>query len=171
MLPRTTGESISKYLNLDKLPGMCAKEPMTADGIIRQNRYIAGILLFTNRIHCQYARLVTQGYFAHFGRIVYVAIRKNNEKTKDDGSQKFLKDGIEFYIAHSRSNNYFRQPYDTIGRHWLFGTHTWQLIQIQIFADALSNLQSEKTMKKQKMMDRRNFLRTASSFTLLTVEA
>ena len=31
--------------------------------------------------------------------------RKNNEKTKDDGSQKFLKDGIEFYIAHSRSTH------------------------------------------------------------------
>lgn len=79
-----------------------------------KNRYIAGILLFTNRIHCQYARLVTQGYFAHFGRIVYVL------------------------VEILRINLYFRQPYDTIGRHWLFGTHTWQLIQIQIFADALS---------------------------------
>ena len=35
---RTTGESIGKYLNLDKLPGMCAKEPMTADGIIRLSK-------------------------------------------------------------------------------------------------------------------------------------
>ena len=34
---RTTGESIGKYLNLDKLPGMCAKEPMTA-GIIRLSK-------------------------------------------------------------------------------------------------------------------------------------
>lgn len=39
-----------------------------------KNRYIAGILLFTNRIHCQYARFATQGYFAHFGRIVYVLV-------------------------------------------------------------------------------------------------
>ena len=35
---RTTGESIGKYLSLDKLPGMCAKEPMTADGIIRLSK-------------------------------------------------------------------------------------------------------------------------------------
>ena len=35
---RTTGESIGKYLNLDNLPGMCAKEPMTADGIIRLSK-------------------------------------------------------------------------------------------------------------------------------------
>ena len=35
---RTTGESIGKYLNLDMLPGMCAKEPMTADGIIRLSK-------------------------------------------------------------------------------------------------------------------------------------
>ena len=35
---RTTGESIGKYSNLDKLPGMCAKEPMTADGIIRLSK-------------------------------------------------------------------------------------------------------------------------------------
>ena len=35
---RTTGESIGKYLNLDKLPGMCAKELMTADGIIRLSK-------------------------------------------------------------------------------------------------------------------------------------
>ena len=35
---RTTGESIGKYLNLHKLPGMCAKEPMTADGIIRLSK-------------------------------------------------------------------------------------------------------------------------------------
>ena len=35
---RTTGESIVKYLSLDKLPGMCAKEPMTADGIIRLSK-------------------------------------------------------------------------------------------------------------------------------------
>ena len=35
---RTTGESIGKYLNLDKLPGLCAKEPMTADGIIRLSK-------------------------------------------------------------------------------------------------------------------------------------
>lgn len=41
-----------------------------------KNRYIAGILLFTNRIHCQYARFVTQGYFAHFGRIVYVLLKE-----------------------------------------------------------------------------------------------
>lgn len=35
---RITGESIGKYLSLDKLPGMCAKEPMTADGIIRLSK-------------------------------------------------------------------------------------------------------------------------------------
>ena len=35
---RTTGESIGKYLSLDKLPGMCAQEPMTADGIIRLSK-------------------------------------------------------------------------------------------------------------------------------------
>ena len=35
---RTTGVSIGKYLSLDKLPGMCAKEPMTADGIIRLSK-------------------------------------------------------------------------------------------------------------------------------------
>ena len=38
---RTTGESIGKYLNLDKLPGMCAKEPMTADGIIRLSKLLS----------------------------------------------------------------------------------------------------------------------------------
>lgn len=30
-----TGEIIGKCLNLDKQPGMCAKKPMTADGIVR----------------------------------------------------------------------------------------------------------------------------------------
>ncbi|MBE5033442.1 flavin reductase [Rikenellaceae bacterium DSM 108975] len=30
-----TGEVIGKCLNLDKQPGMCAKEPMAADGIVR----------------------------------------------------------------------------------------------------------------------------------------
>ena len=30
-----TGEIIGKCLNLDKQPGMCAKEPMSADGIVR----------------------------------------------------------------------------------------------------------------------------------------
>lgn len=33
-----TGEIIGKYLNLDKQPGMCAKEPMTADGIVRLSK-------------------------------------------------------------------------------------------------------------------------------------
>ena len=33
-----TGEVIGKCLNLDKLPGMCAKEPMTADGIVRLSK-------------------------------------------------------------------------------------------------------------------------------------
>lgn len=33
-----TGEIIGKCLNLDKLPGMCAKEPMTADGIVRLSK-------------------------------------------------------------------------------------------------------------------------------------
>ena len=35
---RTTGESIGKYLNLDKQPGMCAKLPMAADGIVRLSK-------------------------------------------------------------------------------------------------------------------------------------
>jgi len=33
-----TGEIIGKCLNLDKQPGMCAKEPMTADGIVRLSK-------------------------------------------------------------------------------------------------------------------------------------
>ena len=33
-----TGEIIGKCLNLDKQPGMCAKKPMTADGIIRLSK-------------------------------------------------------------------------------------------------------------------------------------
>lgn len=33
-----TGEVIGKCLNLDKQPGMCAKEPMTADGIVRLSK-------------------------------------------------------------------------------------------------------------------------------------
>ena len=33
-----TGEIIGKCLNLDKEPGMCAKEPMTADGIVRLSK-------------------------------------------------------------------------------------------------------------------------------------
>lgn len=33
-----TGEVIGKCLNLDKRPGMCAKEPMTADGIVRLSK-------------------------------------------------------------------------------------------------------------------------------------
>jgi hypothetical protein len=34
----TTGEIIGKCLNLDKQPGMCAKEPMTTDGIVRLSK-------------------------------------------------------------------------------------------------------------------------------------
>ncbi len=34
----TTGEVIGKCLNLDKQPGMCAKQPMTADGIVRLSK-------------------------------------------------------------------------------------------------------------------------------------
>ena len=37
-LDYTTGEIIGKCLNLDKQPGMCAKEPMTADGIVRLSK-------------------------------------------------------------------------------------------------------------------------------------
>ena len=33
-----TGEVIGKCLKLDKEPGMCAKEPMTADGIVRLSK-------------------------------------------------------------------------------------------------------------------------------------
>ena len=33
-----TGEVIGKCLNLDRQPGMCAKEPMTADGIVRLSK-------------------------------------------------------------------------------------------------------------------------------------
>lgn len=33
-----TGEVIGKCLNLDKAPSMCAKEPMTADGIVRLSK-------------------------------------------------------------------------------------------------------------------------------------
>lgn len=33
-----TGEVIDKCLNLDKQPGMCAKEPMTANGIVRLSK-------------------------------------------------------------------------------------------------------------------------------------
>ncbi len=33
-----TGEVIGKCLNLDKQPGMCAKEPMSADGIVRLSK-------------------------------------------------------------------------------------------------------------------------------------
>ena len=33
-----TGEVISKCLNLDKKPGMCAKQPMAADGIVRLSK-------------------------------------------------------------------------------------------------------------------------------------
>lgn len=33
-----TGEIIGKCLNLDKQPGMCAKKPMTADGIVRLSK-------------------------------------------------------------------------------------------------------------------------------------
>ncbi len=33
-----TGEIIGKCLNLDKQPGMCAKEPMQADGIVRLSK-------------------------------------------------------------------------------------------------------------------------------------
>ena len=33
-----TGEIIGKCLNLDKQPGMCAKEPMTTDGIVRLSK-------------------------------------------------------------------------------------------------------------------------------------
>lgn len=33
-----TGEVIGKCLNLDKAPGMCAKEPMAADGIVRLSK-------------------------------------------------------------------------------------------------------------------------------------
>ena len=32
------GEIIGKCLNLDKRPGMCAKEPMSADGIVRLSK-------------------------------------------------------------------------------------------------------------------------------------
>lgn len=35
---RATGEIIDKYLNQDKQPGMCTKEPMTADGIVRLSK-------------------------------------------------------------------------------------------------------------------------------------
>lgn len=34
----STGEIIGKCLNLDKQPGMCAKEPMAADGIVRLSK-------------------------------------------------------------------------------------------------------------------------------------
>lgn len=33
-----TGEVLGKCLNLDKQPGMCAKEPMTSDGIVRLSK-------------------------------------------------------------------------------------------------------------------------------------
>ena len=33
-----TGEIIGKCLNLDKQPGMCAKEPMNVDGIVRLSK-------------------------------------------------------------------------------------------------------------------------------------
>ena len=33
-----TGEVIGRCLNLDKQPGMCVKEPMTADGIVRLSK-------------------------------------------------------------------------------------------------------------------------------------
>lgn len=33
-----TGDIIGKCLNLDKRPGMCAKEPMSADGIVRLSK-------------------------------------------------------------------------------------------------------------------------------------
>ena len=33
-----TGEIIGKCLNLDKQPGMCAKEPMAADGVVRLSK-------------------------------------------------------------------------------------------------------------------------------------
>lgn len=33
-----TGEVIGKCLNLDKQPGMCAKQPMSADGIVRMSK-------------------------------------------------------------------------------------------------------------------------------------
>ncbi len=35
---RATGEIIDKYLNQDKQPGMCTKEPMMADGIVRLSK-------------------------------------------------------------------------------------------------------------------------------------
>ena len=35
-----TGEIIGKCLNLDKQPGMCAKKPMTADGIVRLSKIV-----------------------------------------------------------------------------------------------------------------------------------
>ena len=38
MLPVLQERASANILNLDKLPGMCAKEPMTADGIIRLSK-------------------------------------------------------------------------------------------------------------------------------------
>ena len=78
-----------------------------------ENRYFTGILLFADSIQRQYARFGTQGDVTYLGRIVHLLV-------------KIL-----------RINLYFRQPYDTIGRHRLFNAHT-RLIQIQTFADDLS---------------------------------
>ena len=64
-----------------------------------ENRHLAGILLFADGVHRQYARFGAQGDFAHFGRILHIL------------------------VEILRINLYLRQPYDAVGRHRLFGAH------------------------------------------------
>lgn len=79
-----------------------------------ENRYLAGVLLFADRIHRQHTRFGAQGDFAHFSCVFHILV-------------KIL-----------RVNLYFRQPHDAISAHRLFSAHTRLLIQIQTFANDLS---------------------------------
>lgn len=73
-----TGEIIGKCLNLDKQPGMCAKEPMSADGIVRLSKI---------EVYPQYLRRIYEirnrsrrNLSAHrIGRADYVCGRREGE--------------------------------------------------------------------------------------------
>ena len=79
-----------------------------------KNGYLAGILLFADSVHRQYARFGTQGDFAHFGRVFHILVEM------------------------LRVNLDFRQAHDTVGGHRLLDAHSRLLVQVQASADNLS---------------------------------
>lgn len=80
-----TGEIIGKCLNLDKRPGMCAKEPMSADGIVRLSK----IEVYPQYLdeYMKYATEVGEISAYRIGRADYVCGRREGESLQGDYSR------------------------------------------------------------------------------------